>query len=302
MPCYSPIRAVLQGRPDRRRLSFKSNASGEALGLPCGRCVGCRLERARQWSVRLMHESVMHEDSVFLTLTFNEESVPDDGSLSISVCQLFLKRLRARVAPARIRHFLAGEYGGKHGRPHYHAIIFGFGFPDRVPMERSDGGDQLYRSALLESCWKFGYSSIGSVTFESANYVAQYHLKKVTGKKAAAFYEGRQPEFVIMSRNPGIGRSWIEKFESDVYPSDEVIVRGLTTRPPRYYDQVFKKKFPEKFEELRLIRIERAQQLDEIVLKSGLKLSVPRGTNARRLQIRERVAQAKLKLKKDRSD
>lgn len=234
-----------------------------------------------------------------MTLTY--ESVPPNGSLSVYDCQSFLKRLRARLNPVRIRFFLCGEYGEKLGRPHYHAIIFGFGFPDKVPLSNSflPGKFQLYSSELLSSTWGHGLCSIGSVTFESASYVANYATKKVVGDKAAAHYGGRKPEFLLMSRRPGIARGWIDKFSSDVYPSDEVIVRGRPARPPRYYDQVMISRHgagSSVVESFRASREAAASSLEAVVRKGVTSLIAP-SLNARRLDVRRRVAEAKLQLK-----
>lgn len=300
MACYSPLRAVLQDGPNGRRISFKMRAAGTGLSLPCGRCIGCRLERARQWAVRLMHEAKMHEESCFITLTYAPEHLPEGGTLSVEHCQLFLKRLRARLAPKRIRFFLCGEYGEKLERPHYHAILFGHDFEDKILLE-SSGEHREYTSPLLAETWGKGGVHLGSVSFESACYVANYATKKITGKKAAEHYAGRKPEFVLMSRGGrkagGIGRSFIEKFKSDVYPSDEVIVRGMPARPPRYYDQVVEAGSPGSLEGVKAKRVREAEKLETMVLRSGARIEVAPSANLRRLKVREKVAQAKAALK-----
>lgn len=269
---------------------------GTPLSLPCGRCIGCRLERARQWAVRLLHESEMHEDSSFITLTYDDEHLPSNRSLSVPVTQLFMKRLRHRVG-VPIRFFLCGEYGERLGRPHYHALIFGYAFPDKVLLSESNGV-RLYRSEMLEDVWGFGFCSIGSVTFDSACYVAKYATKKVLGPKAAAHYGGRIPEFLTMSRRPGIGNAWITKFQADVYPSDEVIIKEFPARPPRYYDNVLKSK-----SDLAHALIGRKRQAAADALEtevSGTKLFPMRynpDTHPSRLKVRKTVAEAKARLK-----
>lgn len=283
------------------KLVFRGVGEWSGFSLPCGKCIGCRLERSRQWAVRLVHESKMHSESSFITLTFAPEFLPSDSSLSVVTCQLFLKRLRERVAPRRIRFFLCGEYGEKFGRPHYHAVIFGYGFPDKVPY--AGGGQfQLYRSKELEDVWGMGQCPIGDVSFESAAYVANYATKKVIGEKAEAFYGSRKPEFLLMSRRPGIGRSWIEKYSGDVYPKDEVISRGFPSRPPRYYDQVLEAKDPALLASLKVRRELEAEKLEKLRLRSGVVLDVAPSRNARRLVVREQVAKAKLSLKSRRLD
>lgn len=278
MPCYKPLRAAIVDGPEGKRLLFKKTANapfnGKGISLPCGRCIGCRLERARQWAVRLMHEEQLHSESSFITLTYNEKNLPKNKSINVSVCQKFLKKLRAQLAPKKIRFFLAGEYGElcancnqnkfncwkkgcrnwktSIGRPHYHALIFGWVPPDPI-LYKSEGGHNLYTSRILDRIWGNGDCSFGAVSFDSACYVASYAVKKITGKKAEQHYKGRRPEFVLMSRGgrnqngknlKGIGHGWLEKFGSDVYPNDEVIVNGVPTRPPRYYDTVMEKKTP----------------------------------------------------------
>jgi len=284
VPCYSPLRGSLMETPEGRRICFSRIMRGPAITLPCGKCSGCLAERARQWSVRIVHEASLHEASSFLTLTYSREFLPVDGSISVRECQLFLKRLRAAVDPVKIRFFLCGEYGEKLGRPHYHAIIFGFDFPDRVRIGGSDDRP-LFRSDLLDRTWQNGFASIGSVTTESARYVANYSLKKVTGVLAAGHYAGRVPEFVLMSRRPGIGRGWIERFAGDVFPSDEVIVNGNPVRPPRYYDKFLERENPALLAEL---KAKRTVAVMDDPLRNDLK----------RLGVRRRVAAAKSRLKR----
>lgn len=273
---------------------------GRGLSLPCGRCIGCRLERSRQWAVRLMHESKMHAVSSFLTLTYKD--LPPKGSLSVEHCQLFMKRLRARLAPKKVRFFLCGEYGDQFGRPHYHAILFGEDFAaDRVKLSEKNGF-YLYESKLLDEVWGHGGCRIGDVTFDSAAYVANYATKKVTGAKADEHYQGRKPEFLLMSRGGrggrGIGHSWFEKFASDVYPADAVIVSGREARPPRYYDGLLEEHDPALAETIKSKRVLEASVLDDFVLRSGEVVKVAESNNAYRLEVREKVARAKLALKR----
>jgi len=193
-----------------------------------------------------MHEASLHDANCFLTLTYTDEHIPSDGSLIKRHFQLFMKRLRKAYTGTRIRFFAAGEYGAESGRPHYHALIFGFDFPDKVFLSRR-GDHKVYRSASLEKIWGKGLAEIGSVTFESAQYCAGYILKKVTGDLAEEYYQGLDlasgeitqllPEFGLMSQRPGIGREWIEKYHEEVYRHDSVIVRGRKVKPGHYYDR-----------------------------------------------------------------
>lgn len=296
MPCYFPLRAVLVSGPEGRRLDFSRSSVGKALSLPCGRCIGCRLERARQWAVRIVHESKMHEESCFVTLTYDSVSLPKDGSLSVEHCQLFLKRLRSKLAPSKIRFFLCGEYGDKFGRPHYHAILFGYKPVDGKVLS-GEGDFTLYDSDELSKVWGLGLVSFGQVSFDSACYVANYSTKKIVGSGAASHYQGRRPEFLLMSRRPGIGRTWFERFGSDVYPSDQVVVRGRETRPPRYYDNVGLLKCLQSTADILSKRSDASDVLESFILKGGNEVFVSPSRNARRLVVREKVAQAKLALK-----
>jgi hypothetical protein len=172
---------------------------------------------------------------------------------------------------------MAGEYGENYGRPHWHACIFGHSFPDKKPWSRSPSGSLLYISAELQALWPFGHSTIGDLTFESAAYTARYILTKQngdrlnpkTGKPYDAVYEitdpttgeiiKRKPEFNKMSLKPGIGADWLEKYETDVYPHDYVIVKGRKFKPPRYYDKLYASKNPYEFEEIQHSREKRGK-------------------------------------------
>ncbi|WNK12979.1 MAG: replication initiator protein [Microvirus sp.] len=280
-----------------RSLSFGGSSGGKGISLPCGRCIGCRLERARQWAVRIVHESKMHAENSFLTLTYDDDHLPADRSLSVSHCQLFLKRLRAKLEPTRIRFFLCGEYGEQLGRPHYHAIVFGW-FPSDAVLIKGTGDMSLWSSQLLSSTWGHGFASVGQVSFDSAAYVANYATKKITGPSADAHYRGRRPEYLLMSRRPGIGRAWFDKFSSDVFPCDEVIVNGVPCRPPRYYDNLLDVINPDMLLKLKMKREIAAAKLEDMLLPSGDVVSLPLSRNARRLEACEKVARAKFSLKR----
>jgi hypothetical protein len=182
-----------------------------------------------------MHEASLYEDNCFITLTYDDQHLPWAASLNKEHFQKFLKRLRKRYAPQTIRFYHCGEYGERHGRPHYHALLFGFAFPDRALLgERR--GLPVWRSEALEQLWPYGRSEIGTLTFESAAYVARYILKKQVNTESP--HELREPEYLTMSRRPGIGRDWIERYAGEVYPRDAVIAGGARIKPPRYYDVV----------------------------------------------------------------
>ena len=274
MPCYNPIyagRAVGSNEFGKRPLRFASDINmldvpnASKYAVPCGRCIGCRLERSRQWALRCVHEASLYDENCFITLTFNDESLFDwqgrnlplediqsclRGSLVKADFQNFMKRLREKYPDRKIRYFHCGEYGDL-GRPHHHACLFNFCFDD-LREAVTDDGSRCFVSDTLDKLWPFGFNSIGEVTFESAAYVARYVLKKWADKglKGVDLYRAMfefdevvaekdplyQPEYITMSRKPGIGCGWIEKFMDDVYPKDFITVRGHKCKPPKYYD------------------------------------------------------------------
>lgn len=243
MPCYHPIPGWLAksvNKSGKRSVVFNVSEGykDKVLSVPCGKCIGCRLERSRQWAVRCMHEAKLWERNCFVTLTYEDEKLPADGSLRPRDFVLFMKRLRARFG-AGIRFFHCGEYGLESERPHHHCLLFNHDFDDRVFYRGGQGGDsKLYTSKECERLWGHGFCTIGDASYESAGYIARYSLKKVYGPAADGHYKGRVPEYLTMSRRPGIGSAHARRFLSDWYPSDEVIVNGSPTKPPRYYDGI----------------------------------------------------------------
>jgi len=214
-----------------------------------------------------MHEASLCEAASFVTLTYDQEHLPYGADLVYPHFQGFMKRLRARLG-TRVRFFMCGEYGERLHRPHYHAILFGVAFGDRTPWRKSSAGFQLYRSSFLESLWTFGGAEIGDVSLESAAYVARYCMKKITGEAAQSHYlrlvsdTGElinvTPEFARMSLKPGIGSAWLDKYQGDVFPQDEVIMDGRAHKPPRYYSSRYEGVDPDAFELLRSRRLLRA--------------------------------------------
>ncbi|AXH73987.1 MAG: replication initiator protein [Microviridae sp.] len=240
-----------------------------------------------------MHEAQMHDANSFVTLTYRDEDCP--VSLQYRHFQLFMKRLRR--SNRNVRFYMCGEYGEEFGRPHYHAILFGKFFADREPLADYAAGQVLYRSAELEKLWPHGFSSIGDVTFDSAAYVARYVMKKVTGDRAEAHYlretqSGQlvsvSPEFGQMSRRPGIGATWFEKFGSDVFSitRDGCRIGSVERKAPRFYDKCLAKVDPDRVEDLELRRYNKITP--EVVAEN----------EPERLAVRQVVAQARLAFKK----
>ncbi len=279
MACYAPLDAYRR-RYDvegSRVIFFKipnpiTGNPVHAIQLPCGQCIGCRLEQSRQWAVRMYHESRSHNQNAFTTLTYNDENLPKDatlgqpptGTLVPKHLQLFMKKLRKQYG-ADIKFFACGEYGLQTIRPHYHICFFNFEPPDQVLHSVRDD-NKLYTSQSLETIWGKGFTLTGALTFQSAAYVARYVTKKITGPNLDDHYETvdpwtgqiykRKQEFTRQSN--GIGKKHLEKYTNDIYDHDHVILSGgKKVRPPRYYDKLFEKTDPD---ELAAIKIEREKK------------------------------------------
>lgn len=168
----------------------------------CGQCMPCRIQHRRVWTHRLLLESQHHEHSTFITLTYDDENLPYNGSLVPEHTQLWLKRLRKELPPKTLRFFLVGEYGEHTSRPHYHAALFG------LPLSPSH--IQNYHSCSCSTCnlvrktWGKGNILIGTLTVESARYIAGYVTKKMTSWHDPRL-QGKHPEFTRQSNRSGIG-------------------------------------------------------------------------------------------------
>lgn len=263
MPCYHPVPGWFARRKNasgKRSVVFnlQDGYRDMQVVVPCGRCIGCRLEKSRQWATRCLHESKLWDKNCFVTLTYDNEHVPKNGSLRPRDFVLFMKRLR-KSFDDKVRFFHCGEYGEELGRPHHHALLFNCDFDDKRFYSGS-GEETLYWSRMLDKLWGQGRTAVGSVTFESAGYVARYALKKITGPNAEAHYGGRIPEYLTMSRKPGIGSGYYDKYANDWYPRDECVVRGVACKPPRFYDKRLEVESPRVYRKVLRIRKERAEE------------------------------------------
>jgi hypothetical protein len=265
MPCYHPLQGYRARGGKHIVFNPKDGWIDQKVQVPCGQCIGCRLERSRQWAMRCMHEASLYEDNCFITLTYNNDHLPKDGSLHKEHFQKFMKRLRKKHQNKTIRFYHCGEYGEKFRRPHYHAILFNHDFGDKK-LFKTEKEIRLYTSKELEELWPYGFNTIGDVTFESAAYTARYIMKKQTGKSAEKHYENVDietgeihkilPEYNTMSRRPGIGTEWFKKYNKDVYPKDFVTIRGKKLKPPKFYDRMYEHQYPEDFEKIKDKRLE----------------------------------------------
>lgn len=233
--------------------------------ISCGQCMRCRLAKAYEWSARCMHESSLYADNIFITLTYAPEHMPSNSSLRHTDFQKFMKRLRKFSVKSRLRslrYYMCGEYGETRFRPHYHALLFDFKFPDQKRQLVSGSDYPHYKSDILEGLWPLGNVDIGSVTQDSASYVASYCTKIIKGDAAEAHYRGRAPEYSRMSN--GVGLKWLEQFHADVYRHDAVVMRGgAKMRPSRYYDSKYELLYPAEAAVVKEKRLRHKQKRDE---------------------------------------
>ena len=266
MSCKNPLLAY---RGPKGLVFTQSEAFGhrEIITIPCKKCINCRLAHSRDNATRITHEASMHDANSFITLTYSEENLPWDESLSKTTFQKFMKRLRKRIEPTQIRFFACGEYGSKSNRPHYHACIFGYDFPDKELYRVEENGNHLYVSETLAKAWPFGFSSVGELSYESARYVAGYIHKKITGPMSEDHYKrfnrlngeeyDVEPEFQLGSLKPGIGKTWYDKYSAtDLWPKRYCTIGGKKRPPPVYYWELLKREDPDKYQEMKRLQHE----------------------------------------------
>lgn len=291
MSCYHPIplyrsKEGINPKTGKAPLVSFARGQGRSIRVPCNRCIGCRLEHARQWAGRLMAEAQTSGVSMFLTLTYRDEELiyggAQHGILVPRHLELFWKRLRKHFRGKSIRYYACGEYGDKSSRPHYHACVFGVDFTDKKFFTFTEG-NYLYTSATLDRLWTHGMCTIGNVSFESAGYVARYCLKKRMGNTKDTYAkEGITPEFARMSRRPAIGAAWYKRFHKDVFPHDRFIINEFPSKPPRFFMRQLEKSDPRLYQ---MVVAEREKAAEENWEESEPK----------RLLVRERVKKSSLR-------
>lgn len=244
---------------------------GERVTVSCGKCLECVRQKSYEWAFRIMHECSLHEDNCFVTLTYNDEHLPYDCSVSRREVQLFMKRLRKELSPLRVRFFACGEYGKKLHRPHYHLIIFGW-FPSDAWYFKTDEGTKLYRSSILEKVWSFGFSTVGRVSLKSALYCAKY-MNKFQYEHMCGHLDDRSefpfklsPPFVQMSNRPGIGA---DKAYSVDLVSDRIYIAGRSCKIPRYYLKLLEREgvYLDEFRERRMKQGDLVSRTVDLVAK-----------------------------------
>jgi len=264
MQCLKPLtgyRSANLNPNGKRSIIFtpSGSMSRTPITLPCGQCHVCRLQKSKDTAICAVHEAQLNEANCFITLTYSPENLPPLGTLVKKHFQDFMKRLRAKYSPRKIRYLQCGEYGEKLNRPHYHACLFNFDFADKKYW-KTHNEEKYYISEELTEIWGLGHCVIGDVTFESAAYVGRYITKKRNGPRYRHHYEvvdhstgeilgEKLPEYATMSQS--IGRDFYAKYKKDIYPNDEVIIDHRATLPPKRYDRFLEKENPELFEEVK---------------------------------------------------
>lgn len=335
MPCFHPLECWIHPTKKtdkgKKLLLFKYDfrvcqSPYPDLHTECGRCVGCRLKKSREWSVRCMHEASLYWDNCWLTLTLNDEYINTrQNPYSVERGQTseitrFLKRLRKKYGEG-IRYFYCAEYGetcffcnqsenkcrcGSYypwrGRPHYHVCIFNHDFEDKRFFKTINGCNH-YTSDTLDELWTdpatslfMGWATISELTADSAAYTARYSMKKITGDMAEEDHPVTHikhyqrlnpygeivdllPEYNSMSRRPGIGKGWLEKYSKEVLDNDSVLFKELRIKPPRFYDQKLMEVDPFTVEENKQIRVDIAENSPD--------------NTPERLQVREYITKQK---------
>lgn len=299
MSCYEPIRAwTIEGaykENGKQFLTFqepiKETKGLKEMAIPCGRCIGCRLDYSREWMARITKEASLYPNNAFLTLTYNNENLPikdvvnkETGELVTGNplikehIQQFIKKLRRQYKYHHnhegIRFYACGEYGGRTQRPHYHIAIFNCDvtvWGDLELLRNNTSGNPLWTSPKIEKIWGKGFITIGDLTPESAGYIARYMLKKQKGNERW-YYEanGLIPEYTTMSNKPGISRLWYEQHCDEYWLYDRIVIPKKNSKPlkiktPAYYDKLLEQeKGIEAVREIKEARMKRAEKAKRI--------------------------------------
>lgn len=241
--------------------------------IPCGKCIGCRIDKARQWASRLMLEKEYSTDTWFITLTYDNDhlvagsepvkvptgrtykngkpvmikqfpNVAHSGHMTLNKQDYvnFNKRLRKKFGEG-VRFFIAGEYGEKNNRPHLHGIYFNLPLDD-LEVFKTVHGVPYYTSKTISELWPFGFHLIGKVSYDTCAYVSRYVTKKLHDVDVDKYREeGIEREFCAMSRNPGIASQWFndhhEKLDSKSYIITVSTSNGAVQfSSPKYFDHL----------------------------------------------------------------
>lgn len=278
--------------------------------IPCGRCIGCRLQYSRIWADRCMAEATLYESSYFVTLTYDNDHLPwsirkvdeETGEIygqSMTLVkrdvQLFMKRLRKNLDGDKVRFFMAGEYGTDSSRPHYHLLLFGLKLDDLTLYKKTPLGFNLYNSEFISKAWQYqGHVVIADVTWETCAYTARYIMKKLTGEQAELYKKlNIIPEFTLMSRKPGIAKEFYEINKLDYLQHGEVNIStpkgGRKIQNIKYFDKFLEIEYPDIMDE------KKDKQKENMEVIKQAKLAQTNRSYLQMLNDEEEVKRARIK-------
>lgn len=294
------------------RRKFQDLWNENPIQIPCGKCIGCRLDYSRQWATRCMLEAQQYEHNAFITVTYEDDALTKNKGVDIETGEIidvatlvpeeltkFMKDLRRyyeyHYNHKGIRFYAAGEYGSILERPHFHIICFNLPILDKEYLFSNANHDKIYTSEIIRQIWGKGHITVGEVTWNSAAYTARYIMKKIKGPDAKEIYEtkGIVPEFVRMSRDGGIGREYYEKNKDKIYELDEITLtnkKGLAqkVKPSKYYDRLYDIENPD------LLALIKAKRKAAAEMSMKLQLENTNKTKEEYLETKERNKQAQI--------
>lgn len=234
--------------------------------IPCGKCIGCRMDYSRSWADRMTYHVFGKEDcSYFLTLTYDDEHLEDLEhsenydlySLNYDDISAFIKRLRNKFRDSEIDYYLSGEYGDQQFRPHFHVIVYNLPLDDLEYWKTNNQGDPIYTSEVIHSLWQKGICSVSPFNWRSAAYTARYVEKKRDGRLMCEYTAvGLDPEKCRCSRRPGIAHDYyVENFQ-DIWKNNGLDVDRTVNSSghlgiPRYFRKLaekYRKDTPEGYQ------------------------------------------------------
>lgn len=281
--------------------------------IPCGNCIGCRLEYSREWANRGYLEAKCYKNNYFVTITYNEENIKTNeeiidrdgitytndgewkGTLVPKDLTDFIKRLRRIMEreynqKSGIRYMACGEYGEQNERPHYHIIFFNLNLPtDSFYNPKIINEEIYYQNKIIEKAWKKGISNISEASWNNIAYTARYITKKLKGKGAEEYYatKGQEKEFLRVSRMPGIGKPYYDKYKKEIYQNDEIIIKNkegvISCKPPHYFDDLYEKEQPERMKKIKRKREKEQRNREKIKDEKTSK------TRIQQLEVEERT-------------
>lgn len=294
MTCYYPLdgyRSRTTTEKGKRQIVFDVNKgfADQPMQVPCGKCIGCRLDKSSDWAARCYHETKMHKRSCFLTLTYSDEELQKNGwGLHRRHLKNFRKRFKHYLKNTNqkdVLFFACGEYSPQKKRPHYHMIIFGYWPPDKKYYRKNKRGDKLYTSKTLDEIWGHGFVNFGTANEKTAGYVARYLVKKQyignnrSETKKVYQWMNLEEEFLSMTTQPPIGKSFWTKYRSEgKFKHDFMIINGRKHKPPRFYDKLEEQESEKAFRKVKALRIKGATRekwnatLDRLRVREEIKI------------------------------